>query len=617
MTFRPVAARWFELVTVPTELVRVAECLSHTGLVELEAKSQTTDRLLLPALEEELKAHHELDRAYQRYWPAPAAIERRPAEHLAETLSAARSRIAGWREDADPLIAEIERLSQEAAELRELLAALRSAERPLPDLSRLAAAGPRLRALLAALPEGTMLREMPPLVLFEHWQGELADYLLVVGKAADVAQIEAELPTLKGRAIALPDWLPATREDAVSAAASRLEAVTAQHTARSEELDALSERLGIAHALGDVALVEWLVGNAREMRGSERLAWITGWTSDVTGEALRRALDACGVRYVMRLSETPGGMEPPLVLHNPPWAKSFEIFARMLGTPGRYESDPSQILAFVASTIFGFMFGDVGQGAVILLAGLILGRRYPATRILVPGGVMAIVFGFLFGSVFCSEDVIPALWLHPMEHPITMLVVAIAAGVVVISIGHVLNAVQMHWRGETRRWWAHQAGLVAAYASFVLTPLWAPAILFAPVGAAWYVLGAAALEKRHRLGAAAGAIAEFVEQTLQLLVNTVSFARVGAFALAHAGLSVAIIQMAEAAGPYAFWPILLVGNVFVMVLEGIVVSIQTTRLLLFEFFVRFLTGTGREFKPLPPPVLARGGLRKPPLKGTS
>jgi len=95
----------------------------------------------------------------------------------------------------------------------------------------------------------------------------------------------------------------------------------------------------------------------------------------------------------------------------------------------------------------------------------------------------------------------------------------------------------------------------------------------------------------------------------------VSFARVGAFALAHTGLSVAIIEMAQTSGSIGYWIVLVLGNVLVIMLEGVVVSIQTTRLLLFEFFIRFLTGAGRAFKPLPPPILKN--LSEPTLGGTS
>ena len=94
---------------------------------------------------------------------------------------------------------------------------------------------------------------------------------------------------------------------------------------------------------------------------------------------------------------------------------------------------------------------------------------------------------------------------------------------------------------------------------------------------------------------------------LQLAVNTISFVRVGAFALAHCGLCSAVVGMAEAAGP-GYWPVLIIGNAAIIALEGLVVSIQTTRLVLFEFFIRFLTARGRPFEPLtPPPASLPGG----------
>jgi V/A-type H+-transporting ATPase subunit I len=84
-------------------------------------------------------------------------------------------------------------------------------------------------------------------------------------------------------------------------------------------------------------------------------------------------------------------------------------------------------------------------------------------------------------------------------------------------------------------------------------------------------------------------------------VNTISFVRVGAFALAHAGLCTAVVGIAEAAGP-GYWPVLILGNAVIVALEGLVVGIQTTRLILFEFFIRFLSAQGRRFEPLPPPT---------------
>jgi V/A-type H+-transporting ATPase subunit I len=616
MSLRPVAAQWFELVTVHKELARVMECLSRTGAVELEARSSATDRLLFPGLDEELKNHHELAQHYHHYWPTPAGAGRRRPEHLSETLKSARARLAQWIEEADPLIAASEHVAQEAADLEQLRAALQSTGSTCPDLQLLAGAGPKLQVRLLVLPAGTLLREIPALVLFKPWQTPEANYVLVVGRAADVAEIEAQLAGLKGRAVPLPAWLPPTTDQALPAIADRLAVLSQQRAELAAQMNALSQRFSIASALGDIALIEWLNTHAKDLRGSERLAWVTGWTSDVEGDALRRALDASDVRYILRFAEAPAGMTAPLVLHNPGWARAFEVFARMLGTPGRNESDPSQILAVLASSIFGFMFGDVGQGAIVFIAGLVLGRRIPLTRMLIPGGLMAMLFGVLFGSVFCREDIIPALWMRPLDNPITVLVVGVVGGMVIITIGLMLDAIQMHWRGEAVHWWAHRAGLLVAYAGLLVSPLRLEGLGVAAVGALWFVLGEMALAKAGRLAALAQGAAAFVEETLRLLVNTVSFARIGAFALAHAGLSVAVLEMAGASGRYGYWIILLVGNVVMIALEGLVVSIQTTRLLLFEFFIRFLTGAGREFKPLPPPVIAKSGISELTLRGT-
>ena len=620
MTLRPIATQWFELVTVQADLMRAVECLSRTGAVELEARSGTADRLLFPGLADALAAHRELAKRYHGHWPAPVLVARRHAEHLGETLDAARRRIAAWTESADPLIAAIERVSQEASDLEALRAALTSAGPDLPDLTLLGAAGPRLRARLLILPPGVPLRELPPEVLFEAWQTANATYTLVVGRTADIAAIEDRLSGLKGRTLPLPPWLPSRPADAAAAIGERLADLARQRARSAAKLAESCDRMQIAQALGDIALIEWIDEHASELRGSERLGWITGWTSDPTGSTLRGALDQEGVRYVLRLAPAPAGTTAPLMLRNPFWARGFELFARLLGTPGRNESDPSQIVAIMASSIFGFMFGDVGQGAVILAAGLLLARRMPLLWMLVPGGVMAILFGVLFGSVFCREDVIPAQWIRPLADPLAVLTAGVSMGVVIILIGLALDGVQMHWRGEAGRWWGHRIGLVVAYCGIVLAPLRAETLAIAAAGAAWYIVGAAVLAGRDRLAAALGAAGELVEQGARLLINTISFARIGAFALAHAGLSAAIIEIASASGRAGYWLVLAIGNVLVIALESLVVGIQTTRLLLFEFFIRFLTGAGREFKPLPPPAVAKTELNtelsEPTLRGT-
>jgi V/A-type H+-transporting ATPase subunit I len=606
MSLRPVPAKWFELVTVHKELARVMECLSGTGAVELEARSRPTERLLFPGLNEELKRYRELARRYQHYWPPAAPAAGRRAEELSETLKAAYALLVAWAAQADPIIMAIEKLSQNAADLEQLRPALQSVGADFPDIQMLGRAGPKLQVRLFALPADVQLQELPALVLVKPWQAPDASYVLAVGQASDIDDIQTQLRGLKAHVLPLPSWLPASPYEAVTVISGQLAELAKQRVASTAQLKALSEQFKIASALADIALIEWLNEHAKELYGSDHLAWVTGWTSDVGGTALRRALDAGGVHYILRLLDAPAGMAAPLVLHNPGWARAFEVLTRMLGTPGRYESDPSQLLAIIASSIFGFMFGDVGQGAVICLVGIALGRRVPLARMLVPGGIMAIVFGILFGSVFCREDIIPALWIRPMDDPIKILLTAVIVGIAIIAVGLLLDAIQMHWRGEASRWWAQRGGLLTSYAGLLISLLSKEGLVVASIGAAWFIVGAAVLTPKGRLPAMIRAAGEFVEQSLRLLVNTVSFARIGAFALAHAGLSVAIIEMAQASGRIAYWIVLLVGNALVIVIEGVVVSIQTTRLMLFEFFIRFLTGAGREFKPLSPPAIGKG-----------
>jgi V/A-type H+-transporting ATPase subunit I len=96
-----------------------------------------------------------------------------------------------------------------------------------------------------------------------------------------------------------------------------------------------------------------------------------------------------------------------------------------------------------------------------------------------------------------------------------------------------------------------------------------------------------------------GSLGHLIESTLQLLLNTVSFARVGAFALAHAALESAIVGVAVGLDSIVVAAIVvIIGNLVIVVLEGLVVGVQTTRLVLLEFFMRFFEGQGRPFLPV-------------------
>ncbi len=99
------------------------------------------------------------------------------------------------------------------------------------------------------------------------------------------------------------------------------------------------------------------------------------------------------------------------------------------------------------------------------------------------------------------------------------------------------------------------------------------------------------------------AIIETLDVVIRYLGGTVSFLRTAAFALAHGGLLVAVFSLAEMlqelkGGGLWYWLTLIIGNLFVIALEGLVVSIQTVRLEYYEFFSKFFKGGGERFQPL-------------------
>jgi V/A-type H+-transporting ATPase subunit I len=601
MILRPATATWFELLTAREELGAALECLATTGAVQLQAHSSADARLALPDLRVTLLEFETLSRRYGHFWPTAVMQPPSADRDLMEAPRTALEQVRAWTVAAEPLIAELEALEAQSADLALLDELRQLSDATLPRLDRVATAGPVLAGRLYSLPADGQVQAVPPAVLLQRVPHATGEFCVAVGPREDIAQLDLALTARKARTVAMPADLPENPADVGAFLAARRNDLQARRHAASAALDALSRQHRLAEALGELALAAWLVTHVPELPVTEHFAWVTGWCSDPDDRRLRSALDSRALHYLLHVTPAPPGSEPPSVLHNPAWARPFEVFAGLMGVPGTRDADPSVIVAVLAPLMFGFMFGDVLQGLAVSVCGFVLRKRLPALGLLVPGGIVAIGFGFAFGSILAREDVIEALWVRPLEDPLRVLGTALAFGVIVLTLGQLLNALQYLWREELPRWFATEAGTLVAYLGLVGTAADARALWALPVGLAWAVFGPALMAPQDRIGAVGHAAGETLERMLQLGVNTVSFVRVGAFALAHAGLCTAVVGMAEASGP-GYWPVLILGNLAIVGLEGLVVSIQTTRLILFEFFIRFLTARGRPFEPLPPPV---------------
>jgi V/A-type H+-transporting ATPase subunit I len=275
--------------------------------------------------------------------------------------------------------------------------------------------------------------------------------------------------------------------------------------------------------------------------------------------------------------------------------------------------------------MYGLMFGDVGHGLLLSLAGLWLMHRKGSLAqlapILVICGISAMGFGFLYGAVF-GQPLLPVIWLRPMDNIMNLLLFSIAGGVVLLNIGFFTNVVMAlrrgHWsssfldeNGVVGIWlyWALLGTLVALLRGVQIVPMvWAlalgaPALLLL----AREPLANLAAGRRPLLENSWGeylllAFFELFVTVLGYISNSLSFVRLGAFAVAHEGLSQAVYLLAGMGGGFG-WVIWIGGTIFITAFEGFIVGIQAMRLEYYEFFGKFFRGAGQRFTPLRLPDL--------------
>jgi V/A-type H+-transporting ATPase subunit I len=595
---RPRPARWFEALVARDDATVALEALAATGAIELETRVSTGLPEALADLRPLVAQFAELAQRYRAYWPTSGLQPSPFPDPPPVLMTRALERIRSWAAAAEPSIAELQSIEAETERLAMWQRVLASLGDVPFRLDGLASDGEIRAARLVVFPPG-QLPEPPPRTLLRPLPVHGPPLALVVGPRDEVNAIANDAIAGKGQCHEVPDWFAPDASESLRRIDERRSALGTRSSALAAELHRLGEAHALREALGDARRLAWVVENVRALESGEHFCFVTGWTSESDTRRLDAALARSGARALLHFPSPPAGMKAPLLFANPWWARPFEVFARAHGMPARDEVDPSIFLAFAVPMIFGYMFGDVGQGLVIAAAGFLLRRRFAIARLFVAGGLAATSFGFAFGSVF-SLHAMPALWVNPLAQPLHILLVPIAFGALLLLVGLSLAAVEAWWRGALVRWLATEAPLIAVYLGTLAGFAHRLGYLVAAVGAIAFCAGHGLVERR--LAASAAALAELVERTLQLAINTLSFARVGAFALAHAGLSSAIVALMDAAeSGLARALVLVVGNAIVIVLETLVVSIQTTRLVLFEFFTRFLAAGGRAFRPLPLP----------------
>ncbi|MEM3018239.1 MAG: V-type ATPase 116kDa subunit family protein, partial [Candidatus Bathyarchaeia archaeon] len=194
---------------------------------------------------------------------------------------------------------------------------------------------------------------------------------------------------------------------------------------------------------------------------TSRMSLIHGW---VPAEKAKEVSDAVlqitsGTAFVKL--EDPGPKDkPPVRIKNRGPLGSFELLVRLRGLPDYREIDPTPLTAILFSAMFGLMFGDVGNGLVLTVIGLIflnLHRDFlkiPAVAIRRLGGIIAVCgvssmfFGALFGEVFLLEGLIHPVLFSPFHNQSAMMSAALVFGIMQIALGLVLKVINMIRKGD-------------------------------------------------------------------------------------------------------------------------------------------------------------------------
>jgi V/A-type H+-transporting ATPase subunit I len=287
----------------------------------------------------------------------------------------------------------------------------------------------------------------------------------------------------------------------------------------------------------------------------------------------------------------------------------FAMLVQQYGIPEYGEVDPTPLFAVTFLLMFGSMFGDVGQGAVI--AGLAWWLRARLGRFWLFGlmaGLASMGFGFVYGSIFGYEEVLPALWMSPIHDPILMLKIALGYGVVFLTSACLIA---IYNRLVIKNWWGALFGHHGVVnLIFYLALVWGGLHLgrgepfgTVPVLLVGTALAALAWYAWRHLEAPLGekilvVFIETLETVIGYISNTLSFLRIAAFSLNHVALSIAVFTLAGMMGAFGHVITVILGNVFILVLEGGIVMIQVMRLQYYEGFSRYFGGEGHAFTPL-------------------
>ncbi|MGC9116025.1 MAG: V-type ATP synthase subunit I [Conexivisphaera sp.] len=564
--------------------------------------------------------------------------------------------------DLSGLVAELEAREERATrDLRELLDRLDQANKRAESLERLrttvgafsrleldlrSLAGLRRLYVELFVASSTDLREIARSLgdkgeLYSEPLDARSALCAVVALRENADYVERAIRAFEVSYLRLPEGYPSVPSEAYRRISEELEAARREAEDLSRQVGELAARRGreIEELLEAVELARTQTARMRSSN-LKRVAIVEGYVpSGMLGE-FRERFGGCLVGV-----ESPSGEEPGIFRNNR-YSANYEEITLQQGPPSGREVDPTTIISFVFPTFFGFMFGDLGHGILLIILGLILRLRgYESLRrwgnLIVSFGVGSAIMGVLDGEVFGLElwRLVGVSMLYGIPLPLIPahdVVTANSAYVVdlllvialLIGVGHLLSAYTLGFYQDARWKGLGHAALqrIPVYAFYISSLFWGYAFIMSG-----YSFSAVMGPVMTPLGVTTGTISrvtlpivlagsigmivtkamesnymesviDWLVNVIEIISNSISYLRLAVLLMVHIAL-LYIVDMfypagvagAAAAMGYAGW---ILGNVGVAALEGLMVYIQDIRLHAYEWFIRFYEGGGRLFRPL-------------------
>lgn len=362
-----------------------------------------------------------------------------------------------------------------------------------------------------------------------------------------------------------------------------------------------------------------------DMLSTDAVFYFDGWMPAKAQPEIEALLKEYEFFYDIQIPEEEE--EVPVLLHNSSVATPFEAVTNMYSLPSRKDIDPTTILAPFYFIFFGMMLSDAAYGIILsVLCAFVLkkykpeGTIYKMFKMFFYCGISTFIWGALFGgwfgnfftvaaaTLFGKEFAINPIWFNPMDNPMKLLIFSLILGAIHLFVGMGIQAYMSIRDGhpvdaicDIGLWYVLLIGLVL----FGVGGSVAPAL--ASVGKVMSIVGVVGIlltggrKKKGIFGKITGGLGSLYGIT-NYLSDILSYSRLLALGLATGVVAQVINTLGSLAGGGVVGAILLTvalvfGTIFNLAINALGAFVHSCRLQYVEFFGKFYTGGGREFRP--------------------